>query len=83
MDPKDDKRLEDLIVRELFAHQGHEAILQPSMFEPPIMLSNIFRLACQLKKKGFTTGPDRRMGGWHMKLLEPGIEYCKGASQLQ
>jgi hypothetical protein len=48
------------------------------MFQPPIMLSNIFRIGLQLKGKGMTTGPDRRMGGWHLRLLGPGLEFCQG-----
>jgi hypothetical protein len=73
----DDSKLEELIMRELHAQPKREAILVPSMFQPPIMLSNIFRIACQLKGKGYTTGPDRRMGGWHLRLLGPGIAFCE------
>jgi hypothetical protein len=68
-----DQKLEDLILRKLYEHAGHEAVLVPSMFQPPVMLSNIFRIGGILKKKGYTTAPDRRLGGWHMRLLEPGI----------
>ncbi len=78
MDPRADLKIEELILRELYRHPGHEAILLPSLFNPPIMLSNIFRIACGLKKKGYTTAPDRRMGGWHMRLQPPGIAYCEG-----
>jgi hypothetical protein len=74
----DDSKLEEMIMHELHAQPGREAILVPAMFKPPIMLSNIFRIACQLKKKGYTTGPDRRMGGWHLRLLGPGMEFCEG-----
>jgi len=78
MDAKNtDSKLEELIIRALYENTGHEAILVPQRFNPPIMLSNIFRLGCQLKRKGFTTAPDRRMGGWHMRLLAPGIDYCQ------
>ena len=77
MDTRDDAKLEDLIVRELYTKPGYEAILLPSLFTPPIMLSNIFRIACQLKKKGLTSPPDRRMGGWHLKLKEAGVSYCQ------
>jgi hypothetical protein len=78
MDAKNtDSKMEELIIRALYENSGHEAILVPQRFTPPIMLSNIFRLGFVLKKKGFTTAPDRRMGGWHMRLLEPGIDYCK------
>lgn len=80
MDDKKDKKWEDLILRALNEHAGQEAILVPSMFTPPIMLSNIFRIGCQLKGKGYTTAPDRRMGGWHLRLLEPGKTYCQGSS---
>jgi hypothetical protein len=75
-----DAKLEELILRALQEHPGHEAVLVPAMFNPPIMLSNIFRLACQLKHKGYTTPPDRRMGGWHLRLLAPGIAHCQGLS---
>jgi hypothetical protein len=77
MDAKNtDSKLEELMLRALYDNPGHEGILVPQRFNPPIMLSNIFRLGCQLKRKGFTTAPDRRMGGWHMRLLAPGIDYC-------
>jgi len=81
MDPRADLKMEELILRELYRHPGHEAILLPSLFNPPIMLSNIFRIACGLKKKGYTSAPDRRMGGWHMRLQPMGIAYCEGAWQ--
>jgi hypothetical protein len=81
MDAKNtDSKLEELILRALYENPGHEAILIPHRFNPPIMLSNIFRLGCQLKKRGFTTAPDRRMGGWHMRLLAPGIDYCQAGN---
>jgi hypothetical protein len=80
MDARNDAKLEDLILRALNEHAGREAVLVPAMFNPPIMLSNILRLACQLKHKGYTTAPDRRMGGWHLRLLEPGIAHCQGLS---
>jgi len=80
MDAKQDKKWEDLILRKLYELPGREAILLPTMFNPPIMLSNIQRLAGELKKKGYTTGPDRRMGGWHLKLLEPGVAACQGTT---
>lgn len=73
-----DSRWETSILHQLYSHPGHEAILVPSMFNPPIMLSNILRLGLVLKGKGFTTGPDRRMGGWHMKLLPAGVQFCQG-----
>jgi hypothetical protein len=73
----DDFKMQDLIIRALHASPGREAILVPSMFNPPILLSNIFRLGGVLKTKGYTTAPNRRMGGWHMKLLEPGVSYCE------
>jgi hypothetical protein len=76
MDARDDSKLEQAILQQLYEQPAREAVLVPSMFNPPIMLSNIFRIACQLKKKGFTTAPDRRMGGWHLKLLEAGIAAC-------
>ncbi len=80
MDDKKEKKWEDLILRALNERAGREAILVPSMFTPPIMLSNIHRIGCQLKNKGYTTAPDRRMGGWHMRLLEPGVTYCQGSN---
>jgi len=83
MDQTVDGKLETAILRKLYEHPGHEAILVPQMFVPPLMLSNIFRLSGQLKKKGMTTGPDRRMGGWHLKLLEPGIAYCQNNGQVK
>ena len=73
-----DGKMEAAILRKLYEHPGHEAILLPQMFAPPMMLSNIFRLSCQLRKRGMTTGPDRRLGGWHLKLLEPGVAFCQG-----
>jgi hypothetical protein len=78
MTDKRDKEWEKLILRRLFEHPGREAILIPSMFTPPILLTNILRLGTELSKKGYTTPPDRRMGGWHMKLLEPGTAACQG-----
>lgn len=80
MNAKKDKECEELILRYLYAQPAREAILVPTMFSPPILLTNIQRLGGELKKKGYTTGPDRRMGGWHMRLLEPGVAYCQGAS---
>jgi hypothetical protein len=77
MDPRDDTKLEELILRELYTHPGHEAILVPTLFSPPIMLSVIFRLACQLKKKGYINPPDRRMGGWHLRLTQGGVAFCQ------
>jgi hypothetical protein len=73
-----DDRWEALILRQLYSNPGYQAILVPSMFNPPIMLSNIMRIGQMLKGKGFTTGPDRRMGGWHLKLLPAGVEFCQG-----
>jgi hypothetical protein len=73
----DDLKMQDLMLRALYSQAGREAILLPSMFNPPILLSNIFRLGGVLKKKGYVTVPMRRLGGWHMKLLEPGISYCE------
>ena len=78
MDIGADGKLEELILRELYSHPGREATLVPAMFDPPIMLTNIFRISCGLKRKGYTTGPDRRMGGWHLRLLGPGIAFCEG-----
>ncbi len=78
MNAKKDEECEELILRLLFAQPSREAILVPTMFNPPIMLTNIQRLAGELKKKGYTTGADRRMGGWHLRLLEPGVAYCQG-----
>ena len=77
MQTSPDDRMQDLILRELYTSPNREAILVPQMFTPPIMLSHIFRLGLKLKGMGYTTGPDRRMGGWHLKLLPPGIEYCQ------
>jgi len=74
-----DSKWEASILHQLYSRPGHEAILVPSMFNPPILLSNIQRLGMALKNRGYTTGPDRRMGGWHMKLLPPGIEFCQSA----
>jgi hypothetical protein len=73
-----DSKWESSILRQLYSQPGHEGILVPAMFNPPILLSNIQRLGMVLKNRGYTTGPDRRMGGWHMKLLAPGIEFCQG-----
>jgi hypothetical protein len=78
MDPRDDSKLEELILRELNAQASKEAILVPTKFNPPIMLSVLFRIGLSLKSKGYTTAPDRRMGGWHLKLLGPGIEHLQG-----
>ena len=78
MTDKREQQWEQLILRRLFEHPGREAILIPSMFTPPILLTNILRLGTELSKKGYTTPPDRRMGGWHMKLLEPGVTACQG-----
>lgn len=78
MNEKRDKEWEKLILRRLFEQPGREAILIPGMFLPPIMLSNIMRIGTELSKRGLTTTPDRRLGGWHMKLLEPGIALCQG-----
>jgi len=77
MDIKVEDKLEVLILRKLYEYPGHETVLVPSLFMPPIMLSNIFRVGCQLKRKGLTTNPDRRMGGWHLRLLAPGIAFCQ------
>jgi hypothetical protein len=79
MDAKMDRKCEELILRKLYDLPGREAILLPTMFNPPIMLSNIHRLGGEMKKKGYTTNPDRRMGGWHMRLLPPGVDACEGA----
>ncbi|HWF19627.1 MAG TPA: hypothetical protein VG754_10180 [Verrucomicrobiae bacterium] len=73
----DDLKMQDMILRALHENPNREAILVPSMFNPPIMLSNIFRLGGVLKRKGYTTPPTRRMGGWHLRLLEPGVAYCE------
>jgi hypothetical protein len=80
MDAKMDRKWEELILRKLYDLPGREAILLPTMFNPPIMLSHIQRLGGDLKKKGYTTAPDRRMGGWHMRLLAPGIAACEGTN---
>jgi hypothetical protein len=73
----DDLKTQELILHALHGSPGREAILVPSMFNPPIMLSNIFRLGGVLKSKGYVSVPARRLGGWHMRLLEPGIAYCE------
>jgi hypothetical protein len=73
----DDAKMQDAILRTLHTSQGREAVLVPSMFNPPIMLSNIFRIGGMLKAKGYTTAPTRRLGGWHMRLLDPGVAYCE------
>lgn len=78
MNDKREREWERLILRRLHDHPGHEAILLPTMFTPPIMLSNILRIGTELSKKGFATAPDRRLGGWHMKLLGPGVAACQG-----
>ena len=80
MNEKKDLEWENSIVRLLYTSPGREAILLPTMFSPPIMLSNIQRIGFELKKKGFTTGPDRRLGGWHLKLLDPGIKFCQATA---
>jgi hypothetical protein len=80
MNAKRDKDCEEMILRFLYAQPSREAILVPTMFSPPILLTNIQRLAGDLKKKGYTSGPDRRMGGWHLRLLAPGVAYCQGAA---
>ncbi len=69
--------MQELMLRRLYEMPNHEGILLPSLFEPPIMLSNIFRIGVVLKSKGFTTAPNRRLGGWHMKLLDSGRQYCE------
>jgi hypothetical protein len=78
MNDKRDQLWEKLILRRLYEQPGREAVLVPSMFMPPIMLTNILRIGTDLSKKGLTTAPDRRLGGWHMKLLEPGAALCQG-----
>jgi hypothetical protein len=82
MDDKRERTWEAVILRRLYDHPGHEAILIPTMFVPPILLSNIQRIGGELHKKGFTTSPDRRMGGWHMKLLDPGIAACQSGAAV-
>lgn len=82
MNEKREKDWEESILRLLYSQPAREAILVPTMFSPPILLSNIQRIAGELKKKGYTTGPDRRMGGWHLKLLEPGVAYCQGLGKM-
>jgi hypothetical protein len=72
-----DEKMQDLILRALFDSPGHEAVLLPSLFNPPIMLSNIFRVGNLLKSKGYVSAPNRRLGGWHYRLLEPGKAYCQ------
>ncbi|HZV35983.1 MAG TPA: hypothetical protein VFB72_15515 [Verrucomicrobiae bacterium] len=79
----DDFKMQDTILRTLYNNPGREAVLVPSMFNPPIMLSNIFRIGGMTKAKGLTTPPTRRMGGWHLRLLEPGIAYCEAEGQSQ
>ena len=64
MTDKREQQWQQMILR-LFEHPGREAILIPSMFTPPILLTNILRLGTELSKKGYTSPPDRRMGGWH------------------
>lgn len=80
MQDKREQTWEKLILRLLHDHPGREAIVVPSMFTPPILLTNIMRIGNELSKKGYTTAPDRRMGGWHMKLLEPGAAACQGTA---
>lgn len=75
----DDAKAMDTILRTLFISPNYEAILIPSLFNPPIMLTNIFRLGGVLKSKGYTTAPNRRMGGWHLRLLDPGVASCQAA----
>ena len=65
------------IIRALHQSPGREAILVPSMFNPPIMLSNIFRLGGVMQKRGYTTAPNRRLGGWHLKLLDAGVAQAE------
>ena len=77
MNDKRDKVWERMILRRLYELPGREAVLIPSMFSPPILLTNILRIGSDLSKRGFTTAPDRRLGGWHMKLLEPGATACQ------
>ncbi len=77
MTDKRELQWEQLILRRLLEHPGREAILIPSMFTPPILLTNILRLGTEMAKKGYTTSPDRRMGGWHMKLLDAGVTACQ------
>jgi hypothetical protein len=72
-----DSKMQELILHQLHSSPGREAILVPSMFEPPMMLSNIFRIGGILKSKGYTTAPNRRMNGWHFKLLDAGIAFCE------
>jgi hypothetical protein len=72
-----DLKMQDSILRTLHGCPGREAILVPSMFTPPILLSNIFRIGSALKGKGYVSTPARRLGGWHMRLLDPGIAYCE------
>ncbi len=73
-----ESKWETAIMHQLYSQPGHEAILTPAMFNPPILLSNIQRIGLALKGKGLTTGPDRRMGGWHLKLLPAGVQFCQG-----
>ena len=73
----DDAKMQDLILRQLYDSPGRETVLLPSLFNPPIMLSHIFRLGGIMKSKNLTTAPQRRMGGWHMKLLDAGVAYCE------
>ena len=77
----DDLKMQDTILRTLYNNPGREGILVPSMFNPPIMLSNIFRIGGLMKAKGYTTPPTRRLGGWHLRLLDPGVAYCEADSQ--
>ncbi len=74
--------MQDLILRHLYECQNREAVLVPSMFSPPILLSNIFRLGMVMKAQKFTTAPVRRLGGWHMKLLEAGVTYCETSEKV-
>jgi len=72
-----DEKMMNAIVLELYSSPGREEVLVPSLFNPPIMLSNIFRLGGLLKNKGYTTAPQRRMGGWHLRLMDFGVAYCE------
>jgi len=73
----DDMKMQDLILRALYGNSGREATVVPTMFNPPIMLSQILRIGGILKKKNYTTAPVKRLNGWHFKLLEAGISYCE------
>ncbi len=77
MDAIRDGKMEEFILRKLHEYTGHEAVLVQSIFMPPIMLSNIFGFGCILKKRGYTSAPTRRLGGWHLRLLGPGAAFCE------